>query len=145
MPRRFVTRDRLRRTPAVLGTAVAAMAVTAALGAAAAPRSQAPAAGHPAVSRPAASGRMALFLAAAKESGVPAGLLLAIGYNESRWEPHGTTPSADGGYGLMNLTTRTGRPAPARRWCRAASNDRPGLYCGRAGAGSLRRIEDQLL
>jgi N-acetyl-anhydromuramyl-L-alanine amidase AmpD len=114
MARRFLTKDGLRRTPAVLGTGVAVLAVTAALGGAAVPRPQALAAGHPSVSRPAAGSRMALFLAAARQSGVPAGLLLAIGYNESRWEPHGTMPSADGGYGLMNLTTRTFTVASAQ-------------------------------
>ena len=90
---------------AAAGTAAAALAVTAALsGAAAGAPHQAPARGS--ASR--ASGRlMEAFNAAARESGVPASLLLAIGYNESRWEPHGTMPSADGGYGLMNLTTRT--------------------------------------
>jgi hypothetical protein len=79
MARRFLTKDGLRRTPAVLGTAVAALAVTAALGGSAVARPQAPAAGHPSVSRSAGSSRMALFLAAARQSGVPASLLLAIG------------------------------------------------------------------
>ena len=90
---------------AAAGTAATALALTAALsGAAAAAPHQAPARG----SASGASGRrMEAFNAAARESGVPASLLLAIGYNESRWEPHGTMPSADGGYGLMNLTTRT--------------------------------------
>lgn len=50
---------------------------------------------------------MALFQAASREYGVPASILLATGYNESRWEPHGAMPSADGGYGLMNLTATT--------------------------------------
>jgi hypothetical protein len=99
---------------ATLGTAATALAVTAALSGAAV---AAPAAaGHPA-SGPAsqAAGRqMASFRAAAKEFGVPVSLLLAIGYNESRWEPHGTLPSADGGYGLMNLTTRTFAVASAQ-------------------------------
>src|SRR5581483_1900743 len=49
--------------------------------------------------------RMAEFAAAAKESGVPARLLLAVGY-ESRWQDH-RGPSADGGYGLMDLTARS--------------------------------------
>lgn len=94
---------------AVPGTALTALAVTAALSGAAVAGS------HPAVPAHqvsnsvtrAAGGRMALFRAAAKEFGVPASILLAIGYNESRWEPHGAMPSADGGYGLMNLTART--------------------------------------
>src|SRR5216683_358303 len=62
--------------------------------------------------------RLALFAAAAKEFGVPDSILLAVGYNESRWESHGGSPSVDGGYGFMDLTTRTfpaedGRGDPA--------------------------------
>jgi N-acetyl-anhydromuramyl-L-alanine amidase AmpD len=51
--------------------------------------------------------RMGLMLAGAKEFGVPARLLLAVSYMESRWQPHGDFPSVDGGFGLMDLTTRT--------------------------------------
>src|SRR5262245_24136533 len=62
--------------------------------------------------------RMALMRAAAAEFGVPARLLLAVSYNETRWERQGGAPSVDGGYGLMNLTARTfpatdGRGDPA--------------------------------
>ncbi len=102
---------------AVTGTAGTALAVTAALGGAAAASSHPAAAGHPApgpAARPAAGSRMASFRAAARASGVPDRLLLAIGYEESRWEPHGAMPSADGGYGLMNLTARTFTVASAR-------------------------------
>src|SRR5580693_5449197 len=49
--------------------------------------------------------RMALMRAAAREFRVPVGLLLAISYNQTRWERQGGSPSIDGGYGLMNLTT----------------------------------------
>jgi len=105
MPRRFPIDGSFRRLLAVLGTAATALAVTAALSGAAVAGSHGDtvrgSARHP-------SGRlMAAFSAAARQSGVPVGVLLAIGYNESRWEPHGTMPSADGGYGLMDLTTRT--------------------------------------
>ena len=56
----------------------------------------------------AASGhRMALMRAAAREFGVPAGLLLAISYDQTRWARPGGSPSVDGGYGLMDLTART--------------------------------------
>ncbi|HEY2575801.1 MAG TPA: N-acetylmuramoyl-L-alanine amidase [Streptosporangiaceae bacterium] len=111
MPDRFLIssssgggRGGLRRTFAVLGTAATAVAVTAALSGAAAQAS--PARGMP--SRASAAGvRMGQYSAAAKEYGVPASVLLAIGYSESRWEPHGSMPSADGGYGLMNLTVKT--------------------------------------
>ena len=59
---------------------------------------------HPGV---AASGhRMALIRAAAREFRVPVRLLLAISYNQSRWERQGDAPSVDGGYGLMDLTAR---------------------------------------
>jgi hypothetical protein len=58
--------------------------------------------------------RMALMQAAAREFGVPVGLLLAISYNQTRWERPGGAPSVDGGYGLMDLTART-FPAAAGR------------------------------
>src|SRR6516165_4055146 len=67
----------------------------------------------------AASGsRMALMQAAAREFGVPVGLLLAISYDQTRWERSGDSPSVDGGYGVMDLTARTfpvadGRGDPA--------------------------------
>ena len=57
---------------------------------------------------------MALMNAAAREFGVPARLLLAISYDETRWSRTGDSPSIDGGYGLMNLTART-FPAPDGR------------------------------
>lgn len=68
---------------------------------------------------PAPGTRMALNRATAREFGVPARLLLALSYMESRWQPHGGSPSVDGGYGLMDLTTKTipaddGRGDPAR-------------------------------
>lgn len=45
------------------------------------------------------------FDSAAQEFGVPKELLMAISYNESRWENHDGEPSATGGYGLMHLTS----------------------------------------
>jgi hypothetical protein len=44
------------------------------------------------------------FAAAAREFKVPESLLLAVGYDESRWEQHAGQPSTDGGYGMMHLT-----------------------------------------
>jgi N-acetyl-anhydromuramyl-L-alanine amidase AmpD len=44
------------------------------------------------------------FAAAAREFGVPESVLLAVSYNLSRWEQHGSAPSFAGGYGLMHLT-----------------------------------------
>jgi N-acetyl-anhydromuramyl-L-alanine amidase AmpD len=58
--------------------------------------------------------RMALMGAAAREFGVPAGLLLAISYDQARWERRGGSPSVDGGYGLMDLTARTFPAADGR-------------------------------
>jgi N-acetyl-anhydromuramyl-L-alanine amidase AmpD len=63
--------------------------------------------------------RMALMRAVAREFSVPVDLLLAISYDESRWQERTVSPSVDGGYGLMNLTARTfpaddGRGDPSR-------------------------------
>lgn len=50
------------------------------------------------------------FQAAAKEFGVPADILKAISYNQSRWEDHDGQPSVSGGYGLMHLTLEKETP-----------------------------------
>jgi len=46
----------------------------------------------------------AQFSAAATEFGVPTAVLLAVGYEESRWEMHSNLPSVAGGFGAMHLT-----------------------------------------
>ncbi|MEU2199820.1 peptidoglycan recognition family protein [Isoptericola sp. NPDC019482] len=51
----------------------------------------------------AAPDRESAFAAASEATGVPADLLKAVSYMESRWDQHAGTPSADGGYGLFNL------------------------------------------
>ena len=43
------------------------------------------------------------FAQAAREFGVPPAVLLAVSYNESRWETHHGQPSTAGGYGPMHL------------------------------------------
>ncbi|SEG36027.1 N-acetylmuramoyl-L-alanine amidase [Actinacidiphila yanglinensis] len=56
------------------------------------------------------------FTAAAREFHVPAGLLMAVGYHESRWDTHGGLPSTTGAYSVMGLThvaDATLRRAPA--------------------------------
>jgi hypothetical protein len=72
----------------------------------------------------AASGhRMALMRAAAREFHVPVRLLLAISYNQTRWERPGSAPSLNGGYGLMwrismgqwGLGARASRRSPVSR------------------------------
>jgi len=44
------------------------------------------------------------FLRASREFGVPLSVLLAVSYNETRWDNHGEAPSTSGGYGPMDLT-----------------------------------------
>ena len=103
---------RVAGTATLATSLVTGMAVGTANGATGRPtmsRAHATAAGH----------RMALMRAAAREFRVPAGLLLAISYNQTRWERRGDAPSIDGGYGLMDLTTGSfpaeyGRGDPAR-------------------------------
>ncbi|HJQ09021.1 MAG TPA: N-acetylmuramoyl-L-alanine amidase [Candidatus Saccharimonadales bacterium] len=76
-----------------------------------------------AAAAPFTSSREQSFRAAATEFGVPADILKAISYNQSRWENHAGQPSASGGYGLMHLTTKlpptdgrgdSSRPLPQR-------------------------------
>ncbi|HEX4221859.1 MAG TPA: transglycosylase SLT domain-containing protein, partial [Pseudonocardiaceae bacterium] len=52
----------------------------------------------------ASAARQQQFSAAAQEFGVPAGVLLAVSYNESLWEAHSGAPSTTGDYGPMALT-----------------------------------------
>lgn len=44
------------------------------------------------------------FTRSATASGVPAAVLKGVAYLQSRWDDHAGKPSADGGYGPMNLT-----------------------------------------
>jgi hypothetical protein len=48
------------------------------------------------------------FSAAADVTGVPADLLKAVSYMESRWDQHAGQVSADGGYGVFNLAGGAG-------------------------------------
>lgn len=54
---------------------------------------------------PVATGPMSDYAAAAVEFHVPEPLLLAYSYTVSGWDRHVGTPSADGGYGPMHLTS----------------------------------------
>jgi N-acetyl-anhydromuramyl-L-alanine amidase AmpD len=49
------------------------------------------------------------FAAAAQEMGVPQNILLAVSYNQTRWEQHRGKPSFGGGYGLMHLSAASGQ------------------------------------
>src|SRR5690242_17329097 len=62
----------------------------------------------------AATGRQAAFARAAAEFGVPAPVLLAVGYEESRWEQHGGLPSTSGAHGVMGLVEVPAGAASAR-------------------------------
>ncbi|PZS30732.1 MAG: hypothetical protein DLM58_13120 [Pseudonocardiales bacterium] len=69
---------------------------------------------------PAASQEQAAFAAAARESGVPVSVLLALSYAQTRWEAHAGQPSTSGGFGPMHLLDAasadargaTARPVP---------------------------------
>lgn len=89
--------------------AVLALALIASLAALASPLAAAPEAQT-------GSGRLqAAFAAAARESGVPERVLLAVSYNVSRWEQHGGQPSTTGGYGVMHLRDVSGlRPSDGK-------------------------------
>ncbi len=58
--------------------------------------------------------RQAAFGAAARAAGVPAPVLLAVSYLESRWDDHGSSPSTAGGYGPMHLTDVAAEQADGR-------------------------------
>ena len=49
------------------------------------------------------AGLEAAFAAAAQEFGVPVEVLMAVSYNETRWQSHGGRPSRNNGYGVMHL------------------------------------------
>ncbi|GAA1715644.1 N-acetylmuramoyl-L-alanine amidase [Isoptericola hypogeus] len=51
----------------------------------------------------AAPDREGAFAAASDATGVPADLLKAVSWMESRWDQHAGVPSTDGGYGVFNL------------------------------------------
>ncbi len=53
----------------------------------------------------------AVFERAARISGVPADVLLGVGYLSSRWSQHAGVPSTSGGYGVMHLSDRAVTPA----------------------------------
>jgi hypothetical protein len=63
---------------------------------------------------PPAPSRQAAFAQAAAESGVPAAVLLAVGYSQSRWEQHAGAPSTTGGYGVMGLVEVPADAVPAK-------------------------------
>lgn len=88
----------MRHALSTARTALLALALTAAAGLAAVAGTASPAAAT-------TSGDLQdAFADAAREFGVPANLLLAVSYQETRWETHAGRPSTAGGYGPMHLT-----------------------------------------
>ncbi|MGB8956650.1 MAG: N-acetylmuramoyl-L-alanine amidase [Tumebacillaceae bacterium] len=49
------------------------------------------------------AGLDAAFAAATKEFGVPVEVLMAVSYNQTRWQSHGGEPSKNNGFGVMHL------------------------------------------
>ncbi|MGW5053227.1 N-acetylmuramoyl-L-alanine amidase [Actinokineospora sp. NPDC004072] len=76
-----------RRTLAVAVVTLAALAIS-----------------NPATAQPAHEKRQRAFAAAAAEFDVPADLLIALSYLESRWDANAGQPSVSAGYGPMHLT-----------------------------------------
>ncbi|WP_423462438.1 N-acetylmuramoyl-L-alanine amidase [Promicromonospora sp. MS192] len=78
------------------------------------------------------------FDAAASATGVPADLLKAVSYLESRWDQHAGQASTDGGYGVFNLAGDAG-PGHAHGdgLPLSAVNDKPGP--ARTGTSELAR------
>src|SRR5690349_18908310 len=70
----------------------------------------------------------ATFARAAKVSGVPEDVLLAVGYLGSRWSQNAGQPSVSGGYGVMHLTDRpvTAASAPDKGDSNKGLPDRAG-------------------
>ncbi len=124
------------------GAAAAATALTTAvLGAApAAPAAPATPAAPPAPATASAPGDESLqraFASAAAEFGVPERLLLALAYQQSRWESHGGAPSTTGNHGVAGLTRVDPAAVPA-------GADGPRLHTLDAAAALLGRPADEL-
>ena len=81
----------------------------------------------------------ATFARAAKVSGVPEDVLLAVGYLGSRWSHNAGKPSTSGGYGVMHLTDQ-----PVRAESAPAKGDRNRGLPDRAGTLTLASQETGL-
>ncbi|MFJ1967303.1 N-acetylmuramoyl-L-alanine amidase [Streptomyces sp. NPDC087903] len=87
------------------------------------------------------AGRQSSFADAAQEFGVPLPVLLAVSYQESRWDDHEGQHNTSGGYGPMNLTDVTakmvsgGAAGAAGRGDLAELTSDPALHTLNAAAG----------
>ncbi|OIJ64078.1 hypothetical protein WN71_030970 [Streptomyces mangrovisoli] len=79
------------------------------------------------------------FDAAAAEFGVPDAVLLAVSYQESRWESHQGRPSTTGNYGVFGLTGVTKADLNAAR---ATHRVRPPGVAAEQGAPAARPVTD---
>ncbi len=87
------------------------------------------------------------FTAAAAEFHVPRGVLLAVAYQQTRWDTHGGLPSATGNYNVMGLTQVTAadvrQPAAAGRSAELnLRGDGAGPAAGRAFHPSAAALSD---
>ena len=93
------------------------------------------------------SDTQATFERAAKVSGVPTDVLLAVGYLGSRWSHNDGAPSTSGGYGVMHLTDQpvTAEPSAAKGDRNRGLPDRAGslpLAADITGIGAARLRND---
>ncbi len=81
----------------------------------------------------------ATFDRAADVSGVPADVLLAVGYLGSQWSQNDGAPSTSGGYGVMHLTDQpvTAEPTPAKGDSNRGLPDRAGTLTTAADVTGL--------
>ncbi|MEU1510423.1 peptidoglycan recognition family protein [Kitasatospora sp. NPDC005748] len=98
------------------------------------------------------------FTSAAGEFGVPVGVLLALAYQESRWESHQGRPSTTGNHGVLGLTdvdvaavnavNAVNADHPARRGAAGAAKprvtDSPALHTLRAAAALIHRPAEEV-
>ncbi|HEY3505465.1 MAG TPA: N-acetylmuramoyl-L-alanine amidase [Actinocatenispora sp.] len=89
--------------------------------------------------------RQAAFADAARESGVPLPVLMAVSYQETRWEAHGGAPSTSGAYGPMALTDVPASALLGQRGDGVPRPDAPALHTARTAATligvSAQRVE----
>src|SRR4051812_13882260 len=86
----------------------------------------------PTTARP-TDARQAAFAQAARESGVPESVLLAVSYNESRWDAHSMAPSTSGAYGPMALVDAGPEDAKGD----GITHDSPALHTAATAAGLI--------
>lgn len=92
----------------------------------------------------ASSSRQQLFVSAAQEFNVPQSVLLALSYNQSRWETSAGM-SVDGGYGLMDLRTYTSTVISGRDGSQIAAPAQPASHYTLDQAAQLLHLPKDVL